>query len=56
MWPEFYELVTTPPAKGRAPVPHGSPFYALIESMGGEVLRTGGHLFCEVLAHKPVRS
>jgi FAD/FMN-containing dehydrogenase len=35
MWPEFYELVTTPPAKGRAPVPHGSPFYVLIESMGG---------------------
>ena len=32
MWPEFYELVTTPPSKGRAPVPHGSPFYVLIES------------------------
>jgi FAD/FMN-containing dehydrogenase len=36
MWPEFYELVTTPPAKGRPPVPHGSPFYVLIESMGGD--------------------
>jgi len=36
MWPEFYELVTAPPAKGRAPVPHGSPFYVLIESMGGD--------------------
>jgi FAD/FMN-containing dehydrogenase len=35
MWPEFYELVTTPPAKGRAPVPHGSPYYVLVESMGG---------------------
>jgi FAD/FMN-containing dehydrogenase len=35
MWPEFYELVTTPPAKGRAPVAHGSPYYVLIESMGG---------------------
>jgi FAD/FMN-containing dehydrogenase len=35
MWPEFYELVTTPPAKGRAPVPQGSPFYVLLESMGG---------------------
>jgi FAD/FMN-containing dehydrogenase len=35
MWPEFYELVTTPPATGRAPVAHGSPFYVLIESMGG---------------------
>ena len=36
MWPEFYELVTTPPAKGRPPVPHGSPFYVLVESMGGD--------------------
>lgn len=36
MWPEFYELVTTPPSKGRAPVPHGSPFYVLIESLGGD--------------------
>lgn len=36
MWPEFYELVTTPPSKGRAPVPHGSPFYVLVESMGGD--------------------
>jgi len=36
MWPEFYELVTTPPSKGRAPLPHGSPFYVLIESMGGD--------------------
>lgn len=35
MWPEFYELVTTPPSKGRAPVPYGSPFYVLIESTGG---------------------
>jgi len=25
----------------------------MIESMGGEVLRTGGHLFCEVLARRP---
>lgn len=35
MWPEFYELVTTPPAKGRPPLPHGHPLYALIESSGG---------------------
>lgn len=39
MWPEFYDLVTTPPAKGRAPVPHGSPYYVLIESMGGDPAR-----------------
>jgi FAD/FMN-containing dehydrogenase len=36
MWPEFYELVTKPPAAGRPPVPHGSPFYVLVESMGGD--------------------
>lgn len=38
MWPEFYELVTTPPAKGRPPVAHGSPFYLLIESLGGDAI------------------
>jgi FAD/FMN-containing dehydrogenase len=36
MWPEFYELVTTPPAKGQAPLPHGSPFYVLIEALSGD--------------------
>lgn len=35
MWPEFYALVTTPPAKGRAPLPHGHAFYVLIESSSG---------------------
>jgi FAD/FMN-containing dehydrogenase len=34
MWPEFYALVTTAPAAGRPPVPHGAPYYVLIESMG----------------------
>jgi FAD/FMN-containing dehydrogenase len=36
MWPEFYELVTTPPSMGRAPLPQGAPFYVLIESLGGD--------------------
>jgi FAD/FMN-containing dehydrogenase len=36
MWPEFYELVTTEPAKGTPPLPHGHPFYALIETLGGD--------------------
>lgn len=36
MWPEFYEAVTTPPAKGRAPLPYGSAHYVLVESMGAE--------------------
>ncbi len=36
MWEDFYNLVTTPPAQGRAPVPKGYPYYVLIESLGGE--------------------
>jgi FAD/FMN-containing dehydrogenase len=36
MWPEFYELVTTAPAKGRPVLPHGHPFYVLVEAMGGD--------------------
>ncbi len=36
MWPEFYELVTTAPAKGQPPLPQGSPFYVLIESLSGD--------------------
>ena len=35
MWEDFYKLVTTEPAKGRAPIAHGHPYYVLIESMGG---------------------
>jgi len=35
MWPEYYALVTTPPAAGRAPVPHGAPYYVLVEALGG---------------------
>ena len=34
MWPEFYELVSSPPALGRPPVPHGHAFYVLVESQG----------------------
>jgi FAD/FMN-containing dehydrogenase len=36
MWPEFYELVTTEPAKGRPILPPGSPFYVLVETMGAD--------------------
>jgi FAD/FMN-containing dehydrogenase len=36
MWSDFYELVTTPPATGIAPVAHGHPYYVLIEAMGGD--------------------
>jgi len=36
MWEDFYKLVTTPPAKGRPPVPHGHAYYILIEALGGD--------------------
>ncbi len=36
MWPEFYELVTTEPAKGRPILPPGSPFYVLTEMLGAD--------------------
>jgi FAD/FMN-containing dehydrogenase len=35
MWNEFYRLVTTPPAKGAAPVSQDHPYYVLIEGSGG---------------------
>jgi FAD/FMN-containing dehydrogenase len=36
MWQSFYRLVTTPPAKGRAPVATEHPYYVLIESQGSD--------------------
>jgi FAD/FMN-containing dehydrogenase len=36
MWADFYQLVTTPPATGRPPLPHGHPYYVLVEAMGGD--------------------
>jgi FAD/FMN-containing dehydrogenase len=36
MWESFYTLVTTPPARGRPPIPHGHPYYVLVESLGGD--------------------
>ncbi|MBU6298962.1 MAG: FAD-binding oxidoreductase [Alphaproteobacteria bacterium] len=36
MWEDFYRLVTTPPAQGTAPIPHGHPYYVLLEAMGGD--------------------
>jgi FAD/FMN-containing dehydrogenase len=34
MWEPFYRLVTTAPARTQPPLPHGHPFYVLIESLG----------------------
>jgi FAD/FMN-containing dehydrogenase len=36
MWSDFYQLVTTPPAKGHAPIAHGHAYYVLIEALGGD--------------------
>jgi FAD/FMN-containing dehydrogenase len=36
MWEDFYRLVTTEPAKGRAPLPYGHSYYVLVEGLGGE--------------------
>lgn len=35
MWEDFYKLVTTEPAAGRPVLPHGTPYYVLVESLGG---------------------
>jgi FAD/FMN-containing dehydrogenase len=34
MWQSFYRLVTSPPARGKAPVSQEHPYYVLIESLG----------------------
>jgi len=36
MWADFHDLVTSPPARGRAPLEGRHPFYVLIESLGGD--------------------
>ncbi|CAG9271559.1 FAD/FMN-containing dehydrogenase [Paraburkholderia unamae] len=39
MWPSFYRLVTTPPAKGKPPVAADHAFYVLVESQGADIER-----------------
>lgn len=36
MWKDYYELVTTAPAKNRKPVTTDAPYYVLIESLGSD--------------------
>jgi FAD/FMN-containing dehydrogenase len=36
MWEDFYNLVTTPPAQGTAPIAHGHPYYILVEALGAD--------------------
>lgn len=47
MWDDFYQLVTTPPATGRAPLPHGHSYYVLLEALGGD--EAGDHAQFEQL-------
>jgi FAD/FMN-containing dehydrogenase len=49
MWQNFYQLVTTPPAQNRAPLPDEWPYYVLIEALGSERVRDSER-FDEVLA------
>ncbi|MFT4103227.1 MAG: FAD-binding oxidoreductase [Burkholderiaceae bacterium] len=49
MWRDFYQLVTTPPARGSAPLPQSHGWYVLVEAQGGDVGRDGA-LFQDVLA------
>lgn len=34
MWNEFYRLMTTPPAKQRAPLPQTFPYYVIVDAQG----------------------
>jgi FAD/FMN-containing dehydrogenase len=36
MWPEFYHVTTTPPARQSPPLPYGHAVYVLMESLGAE--------------------
>jgi FAD/FMN-containing dehydrogenase len=36
MWPEFYEVTTTPPARNTPPLPYGHAVYVLMESLGAD--------------------
>jgi FAD/FMN-containing dehydrogenase len=49
MWDDFYALLTTPPARGRAVLPQGHRFYVLVEAMGGDETRDSAG-FEQVLA------
>ena len=48
MWRDFYNLVTTPPAKSKPPLEQVHAFYVLIEARGGEP-DTDGERFQAVL-------
>ena len=37
LWQDYYQLVTKPPAEGRAPLPHNYKYYVLLEALGGSI-------------------
>ena len=39
MWREFYQLVTTPPARSAPPLPDSHPYYVLVEAQGADPQR-----------------
>ena len=41
MWRDFYVLVSSPPARGRPPIPQDYPYYVLLESQGAEPVGDG---------------
>ncbi|MCB2048514.1 MAG: FAD-binding oxidoreductase [Novosphingobium sp.] len=49
MWPEYYHLVTTPPALGRPVLAHSHGYYILVETMGADRGEDASH-FETVLA------
>jgi FAD/FMN-containing dehydrogenase len=42
MWQSFYRLVTSPPARGKAPLGQDHPYYVLIESLGADAKHDSG--------------
>lgn len=41
LWSDFYALVTSPPALSKPPLPHGRPFYVLLEMHGADPAHDG---------------
>ena len=37
LWQDYYQLVTKPPAEGRAPLPDNYKYYVLLEALGGSI-------------------
>jgi FAD/FMN-containing dehydrogenase len=37
LWQDYYQLVTQPPAEGRAPLPNNYQYYVLLEALGGSI-------------------